>query len=76
MFPIALVLISLIGWHKKGGSIIYILLMLAVSIFYCGNFIYFKTFGSLVSISMLGVGTDAMVNCNNHYRKYCKGNII
>ena len=62
MFPITLVLISLIGWHKKGGSIIYILLMLAVSIFYCGNFIYFKTFGSLVSISMLGVGGDAITN--------------
>ena len=62
MLPISLLITSLIGWHKKANSLVYILLMFLVSIFYAGNFIYFKTFGSVVSISMLGVGGDAITN--------------
>ncbi len=36
--------------------------LLAVAVFYSGQLLYFRTFGSMASVSMIGVGGDALKN--------------
>lgn len=62
MFPIAVTFTCLLGFNKHVNSILLILIVFLISIFYEANFIYFKTFGSLFSISMVGAGGDAITN--------------
>lgn len=62
MLPISICISFFTGWHKKINSITLILVLFLISIFYEANLIYYKTFGSLFSISMVGVGGDAITN--------------
>ena len=65
MLPIGIALSVFAGWsrnHQRANEMFMIVLLLIVSVFYLGDLIYFKTFGSLVSVSMLGAGEDAVTN--------------
>ena len=62
LLPIAFVLSVLSGIFKKYNHIVYSLVLFAISVFYMIELIYYKTFGSLLSISMVGTGTDAVTN--------------
>ncbi len=65
MLPIGIALSVFSGWsrnHQRANEMLMIVLLLIVSVFYLGDLIYFKTFGSLVSVSMLGAGEDAVTN--------------
>lgn len=62
LVPISLVISSITCWHKKINNVLTILILFLISIFYIANLIYFKTFGSLFSISMVGAGKDAVTN--------------
>ena len=65
MLPIGIALSVFSGWsrnHQRANEMFMIVLLLIVSVFYLGDLIYFKTFGSLVSVSMLGAGEDAVTN--------------
>ncbi len=65
LLPIGAMLAALTCWsarHERANEILMIVLLLAVSVFYLGDLIYYKTFGSLVSVSMLGAGEDAVTN--------------
>lgn len=60
---LAVLLASLTGWFKeklKGNRIITPLVLILPFAFYVSQLIYFRIFGSLFSISMMGVGGDAM----------------
>lgn len=63
IIPIAFLLSSLTGWfykRQKLNSIVTLLLSFAVSLFYLADMIYYKTFGSLFSAMMMGVGGNAV----------------
>jgi lipoteichoic acid synthase len=63
MIPLSFLLAGLTDWsskHLKSDGIFKSLILLAVGFFYVGDFIYYKTFGSLASVSMMGMGTDAI----------------
>ena len=62
ILPISLVLTSLVGFNSKLNNINILLIIFVISLFYLVNLIYYKTFGSIISISMLGAGTDAITN--------------
>ena len=65
MLPVAVFAASLCGWfakHWKLNILTEMLVLFAVSFFYLADLIYFKSFGSLVSVSMIGAGTDAITN--------------
>lgn len=62
LIPIAIVLTAFVGFKDKFNSINLILIIFIVSLFYLCNLIYFETFGSIPSISMIGAGTDAITN--------------
>lgn len=65
MLPIAVMISVLTGWSKKHAGINRTLLILAlfvVSVFYLADLIYYKSFGSLASASMMGMGGDAITN--------------
>ena len=65
LLPIGAMLAALTCWsdkHERANEVFMIVLLLAVSVFYLGDLIYYKTFGSLVSVSMLGAGEDAVTN--------------
>lgn len=62
LIPISLVISALIGFHNKFNNVILILFIFIISLFYLSNLIYFKTFKSLASISMIGNGTNALTN--------------
>lgn len=62
IIPIATTIMSLVGWSKKTHNFEYILILFAISILYLGNLIYYRTFGSLLSVSMIGAGGDAITN--------------
>ena len=60
---LAVLLASLTGWFKeklKGNRIITPLVLILPFAFYVSQLVYFRIFGSLFSISMMGVGGDAM----------------
>ena len=61
--PEAAIPASLCLWKKDWITrIAAALLALALGVFYAAHLIYFRIFGSMISLSMLGVGGDAMEN--------------
>ena len=63
LIPEAFILASVSGWFSKGrvrNRLIKTLLVFAVSLFYIVDLIYFKTFGSLLSASMVSAGGNAV----------------
>ncbi len=65
LLPAAIFLTSLTGWssnYKKTNIAAETILLFAVSAFYIVELIYYRTFGSLLSVSMIGAGGDAMAN--------------
>ncbi len=61
--PQSLLLAALCGWCKdRFDRVIAAVVMLAPFAFYVSQFIYFRVFGSMISMSMLGVGGDALAN--------------
>ena len=62
LIPISIVITSLLGFHSKINNLVMILLLFVISLFYIANLIYFETFKSLASISMIGNGTNAITN--------------
>lgn len=56
----ALVISGLVSWNKKLHNIDLLLVMILVLAFYISQLIYFKTFGSLFSVSMVGTGANAV----------------
>ena len=63
IIPIAVFIASLTAWmskHEKINVVLETVLLFAVSFFYIAELIYFKSFGSLFSASMIGMGTDAL----------------
>ncbi len=60
---IAMFLATLTGWFKNkllGNRIITPIIMVLPFAFYVSQLIYYRIFGSLFSVSMMGVGGDAM----------------
>ena len=64
MVPIAFLMTAFSGLFRHGrlNSFIDIILTIAVSLFYLIDLIYYRTFGSLFSFSMVGAGGDAVTN--------------
>ena len=64
MIPIAFLMSCLSGLFRSGkiNDLIDLIMTLGVSVFYLINLIYYKTFGSLFSFSMMGAGGDAVTN--------------
>ena len=62
LLPISFVISGLIGWSKKIRNIEFIIIVLVITFFYLSQFIYYATFGSLYSISMIGVGNQAVTD--------------
>lgn len=64
MLPLSCLLTFILSWSKsrKINNIFKILLTFIVSIFYLGELIYYKIFGSLLSVSTMGNGTNALVD--------------
>ena len=64
MLPLSCLLTFILSWSKsrKVNNIFKILLAFIVSIFYLGELIYYKIFGSLLSVSTMGNGTNALVD--------------
>ena len=61
--PQAMVPAAFCGWKgKKAGRIIAAIMTFIVSVFYLTQLIYFRIFGSMISISMAGMGGDALEN--------------
>ena len=59
--PQALVLSALCGWGKDlANRIAAAFLILLLFAFYTAQFIFFRAFGSMISLSMIGMGGDAM----------------
>ncbi len=61
----ALAFAALCGVHKKHtliNRIFGIILCLIPTLYYATQFIYYRIFGSIISVSMLGMGTDAIGN--------------
>ena len=48
--------------HKVINKIVFSLLTLVLCIYYIAQLIYFKNFGSLLSVNLMGMGTDAAGN--------------
>ncbi len=60
---LSMLLATLTGWFKKklrGNRIVTPLILLLPFAFYVSQLVYFRIFGSLFSVSMMGVGGDAM----------------
>ena len=63
LLPIAMLLASFCGWaDRRLNKVCEISLYLLVNIFYIAELLYYRSFGSLISVSMLGTGTDALNN--------------
>lgn len=64
IIPLSMLLTALSGWFKNDlvNKIITPVILGIVDIFYIAELLYFKSFGSLISISMVGMGGDAMSN--------------
>ena len=64
LIPIAFVLSGFINLFRFSiiNKFITFLIIQLISIFYIGEFLYYKSSGSLLSVSILGVGGDAITN--------------
>ena len=62
LIPISFVLSGFVSWGKKTRNIESLIIILVLTIFYISQCIYYETFGSIYSISMLGVGNEAVTN--------------
>jgi len=61
--PQAMLPAALCCWKRvRPGRVFALLLALALALFYCAHMIYFRVFGSVISMSMVGVGGDAVEN--------------
>ncbi len=61
--PQALLLSAFCGWWKdRFDRVLFTVLLFALFFFYAAQFIYYRVFGSMISMSMLGVGGDAVEN--------------
>ncbi len=63
LIPVAFFFASLTNWfsaRKRIDDCISVLLIVLFSIFYLVDLIYYRTFGSLFSVSMMGTGIDAI----------------
>ena len=59
--PQALVFAALSGWGKdRFNRILAVILLLILFSFYTAQFIFYRAFGSMISLSMIGMGGDAM----------------
>lgn len=59
----ALFFTALVGFFKNIGNKISLPLVLGIiNVYYCIQFVYFRIFGSLFSVSMVGMGTTAVGN--------------
>ncbi len=78
MIPLSCLLTFILSWSKsrKLNNIFKILLCFIVSIFYLGELIYYKIFGSLLSVSMMGNGTNALVDFWWSTKASIKENIV
>ena len=76
MIPIATVICAFTGYNKHINSVLIIVLVFLVSLFYIAIYIYFETFGSIPSISMVGVGGDAVTNFSWSIIETVKSNIV
>ena len=47
---------------QKVSRILFPITLLAVSVYYAGQLVYFRIFGSFFSVSMMRMGTDAVTN--------------
>ena len=62
--PQALVFAALCGWGRdRFDRILAAVLLLALFSFYTAQFIFFRAFDSVISLSMIGMGGDAMDEC-------------
>ena len=63
ILPIAFVISSIVSWSSKRiDDDLHILILEIICIFYIGDYIYYKSSGSLLSVSIMGVGKDAITN--------------
>ena len=62
LIPISLLICVFVGYSKKYNNIILTIIIFLISLFYLSDYIYYLTFQSLASISMIGNGTDAITN--------------
>lgn len=63
LIPVAFFFASLTNWfsaRKRIDGFISVLLIVLFSTFYLVDLIYYRTFGSLFSVSMMGTGVDAI----------------
>ena len=59
----AMLLAGLNGFFKKTiNRILLPLTLLAISLFYCVQLVYYRIFGSLLSVSLIGMGKEAIGN--------------
>jgi lipoteichoic acid synthase len=59
--PQALVFAALCGWGKaRFDRVLFFLLLFVLFSFYTAQFIFFRAFDSMISLSMIGMGGDAM----------------
>ena len=78
LVPIAALLAALTGWFRKRermNDLLSLLILFVLSLFYLVDLIYYKTFGSLLSVSMLGGGEDAITNFGWSLKATLKENI-
>ena len=77
LIPIAFVLSGLMDLTKssKINKFICFLILQLIAAFYIGEFLYYKSSGSLISVSIMGVGTDAITGFWWSLRPVVKENI-
>lgn len=64
ILPIGLCLGMISGWSRKSktNKRVTVLVTALLTVFYLSELIYFRTFGSIISLSMIGMGGDAITN--------------
>ena len=62
LIPISFILSGLVGWNKKTYNTEFLVIVVGLTIFYLSQYLYCATFGSLYSVSMIGVGHQAVTN--------------
>lgn len=73
----AMLLATLTGWFKpKLNRIITPIVMLLPFAFYVSQLVYYRIFGSLFSVSMIGLGADAMEDFGWALADTIKGSVI
>ena len=79
LIPVAFFFASLTNWfstRKKTDGLISILLIILFSLFYLIDLVYYRTFGSLFSVSMMGTGVDAVTSFFWSIRSTLRENIL